>query len=173
MPLPKDYSGQQCSLARALEIVGERWTLLIVRDAFFGVRRFGDFVAHLDIPRAVLAERLGSLTTEGVLSGTEGTHGHTEYVLTGKGLTLWPVVRSLLAWGDEHYSDGGPRRVFQHAADGGAVGGDGTCGTCGQAVPVQDLLVAPGPGLASTPGGPDPVSASLASPHRLLEPVRA
>jgi len=173
MPLPKDYSGQQCSLARALEIVGERWTLLIIRDAFFGVRRFGDFVTHLGIPRAVLAERLSSLAGEGVLSGAEGGHGHTEYVLTSKGLSLWPVVRSLLAWGDDHYSDGGPRRVFQHAADGGAVSGDGTCATCGQAVPVQDLLVAPGPGLASTPASPDPVSAALASPHRLLEPVRA
>ncbi|MGI8452244.1 MAG: winged helix-turn-helix transcriptional regulator [Streptosporangiaceae bacterium] len=173
MPLPKDYTGQQCSLARALETVGERWTLLIVRDAFFGVRRFGDFVTHLGIPRAVLAERLSSLTGEGVLSGTEGGHGHTEYVLTGKGLTLWPVVRSLLAWGDDHYSDGGPRRVFEHAADGGTIGGDGTCPACGQAVPVQDLLVAPGPGLASKPGCPDPVSAALASPHRLVEPVRA
>ena len=59
MPLPKDYAGQHCSLSRALEIVGERWTLLIIRDAFFGVRRFGDFAAHLGIPRAVLAERLG------------------------------------------------------------------------------------------------------------------
>ena len=81
-------------------------------------------------------------------------------------------MRSLLAWGDEHYSDG-PRRVFQHAADGGAVSGDGTCAACGQAVPVPDLLVAPGPGLASRPGEPDPVSAALAAPHRLLEPVRA
>jgi DNA-binding HxlR family transcriptional regulator len=173
MPLPKDYPGQQCSLARALEIVGERWTLLIVRDAFFGVRRFGDFVTHLGIPRAVLAERLASLTAEGVLSGTSGAHGHTEYVLTSKGLTLWPVVRSLLAWGDEHYSDGGPRRVFQHAADGGLAGTDGICAGCGRSVPVQDLLVAPGPGLAIRPGGPDPVSAALASPHRLLAPVRA
>jgi DNA-binding HxlR family transcriptional regulator len=175
MPLPRDYSGQQCSLARALEIVGERWTLLIVRDAFFGVRRFGDFAAHLGIPRAVLAERLASLTGEGVLSGAEGDHGHTEYVLTGKGITLWPVVRSLLAWGDEHYSDGGPRRVFQHAADGGPVNGDGTCATCatcGQAVAVQDLVVAPGPGLATRSGDRDPVSTALASPHRLLEPVR-
>ena len=65
LPLPRDYSGQQCSLARTLEIVGERWTPLIVRDAFFGVRRFGDFVAHLGIPRAVLAERLASLAGEG------------------------------------------------------------------------------------------------------------
>ena len=115
MPLPKDYAGQQCSLSRALEIVGERWTLLIVRDAF----------------------------------------------------------NSLLAWGDEHYSDGGPRRIFHHAADGGAVNGNGTCATCGQAVAVQDLLVAPGPGLASAPGKPDPVSMALASPQRLLAPVRA
>jgi DNA-binding HxlR family transcriptional regulator len=172
MPLPKDYSGQQCSLARALEIVGERWTLLIVRDAFFGVRRFGDFVTHLGIPRAVLAERLSSLTTEGVLFGTSGAHGHTEYVLTSKGLTLWPVVRSLLAWGDEHYSDGGPRRVFRHAADGGLVNSDGTCGACGGTVPVRDLLVAPGPGLASRPAAADPVSLALTASHRLLEPVR-
>jgi DNA-binding HxlR family transcriptional regulator len=172
MPLPKDYSGQQCSLARALEIVGERWTLLIVRDAFFGVRRFGDFVTHLGIPRAVLAERLSSLTTEGVLSGTSGAHGHTEYVLTSKGLTLWPVVHSLLAWGDEHYSDRGPRRVFRHAADGGLVDGGGMCGACGGTVPVQDLLVAPGPGLASSPAAADPVSLALTASHRLLEPVR-
>jgi hypothetical protein len=126
----------------------------------------------LGIPRAVLAERLASLTGEGVLCGTEGTHGHTEYMLTGKGVTLWPVVRSLLAWGDEHYSEGGPRRVFQHAADGGPVGGDGTCAACGQPVPVQDMLVAPGPGLARRPPDADPVSVALASPHRLLEPVR-
>jgi DNA-binding HxlR family transcriptional regulator len=68
MALPNDYAGQACSLARTLEVVGERWTLLIVRDAFYGVRRFGDFAAHLGIPRAVLAERLKSLTAAGVLA---------------------------------------------------------------------------------------------------------
>src|ERR1700684_1700595 len=66
MPLPHDYAIQQCSLARALEVVGERWTLLIVRDAFFGVRRFGDFAHHLRIPRAVLAQRLETLVAHGV-----------------------------------------------------------------------------------------------------------
>ena len=105
-----------------------------------------------------------------MLSGTGGGHRHTEYVLTSKGRTLWPVVRSLLAWGDEHYSESGPRRVFQHAADGGPVGRDGTCSTCGQDVPVQDLLVVPGPGLATRPARTDPASAALAAPHRLLEP---
>src|ERR1700690_1518897 len=94
MALPKDYTGEVCSLARALEVVGERWTLLIVRDAFFGVRRFSDFAAHLKMPRAVLSERLGSLTEAGVLTGVSGAHGHTEYALTSKGLGLWPIVRS-------------------------------------------------------------------------------
>lgn len=172
MPLPKDYASQQCSLARTLEIIGERWTMLIVRDAFFGVRRFGDFVEHLGIPRAVLSERLGSLAEAGVLARTSGAHGHTEYALTGKGLSLWPALRSLVAWGDEHYSEAGPRRIFRHAADGGAVPASGTCGTCGAEVPVEEIVVAPGPGLASGPAGADPVSVAMAAPHRLLEPIR-
>src|SRR4051812_43161199 len=114
MALPKYYAGQQCSLARSLEIVGERWTLLIVRDAFFGVRRFGDFQAHLGMSRAVLTERLEGLLETGVLAETRGTHGYREYVLTDKGVGLWSVVRDLLVWGDEHFSQRGPRRVFQH-----------------------------------------------------------
>src|SRR2546423_15667325 len=65
--LGKDYEGQDCSLARALEVVGERWTLLIVRDAFYGVRRFSDFAAHLDIPRAVLSDRLAGLVEDGLM----------------------------------------------------------------------------------------------------------
>src|SRR6266511_3542177 len=66
--LGKDYTDQDCALARALEVVGERWTLLILRDAFYGVRRFSDFAAHLDIPRAVLAERLRGLVDDGLLA---------------------------------------------------------------------------------------------------------
>src|SRR5580704_654252 len=80
----RDYAGQTCSLSRALEIVGERWSLLIVRDAFLGVRRFGDFAAHLGLPRAVLADRLKSLTDAGVLATADG--GTPGYVLTEKGI---------------------------------------------------------------------------------------
>jgi DNA-binding HxlR family transcriptional regulator len=170
MPLGKDYTGQQCSLARSLEIVGERWTLLILRDAFFGVRRFGDFAAHLGVPRAVLSDRLGALTEAGVLDRIGGGHGHPEYALTSKGQELWPVIRTLLAWGDEHYSDQGPRRVFQHAADDGPVSPAGICEVCGQDIPAVDLVVAPGPGLAA-PSPSDPVSQALRTPHRLLEPI--
>ncbi|HWC78528.1 MAG TPA: helix-turn-helix domain-containing protein [Pseudonocardiaceae bacterium] len=172
MPLPKDYAGQQCSLARTLEIIGERWTMLIVRDAFFGVRRFGDFAEHLGIPRAVLSERLASLAEAGVLSRISGAHGHIEYALTGKGLSLWPALRSLVDWGDEYYSAAGPRRVFRHAADDGTVPASGICGRCGATVPVPELVVAPGPGLAGQPAGRDPVTMAMAAPRRLLEPIR-
>jgi DNA-binding HxlR family transcriptional regulator len=171
MALPKDYTSEACSLARALEVVGERWTLLIVRDAFFGVRRFGDFAEHLGVPRAVLTSRLAALVEAGVLAVVPGAHGRDEYVLTGKGLGLWPAVRSLLAWGDDHYSAAGPRRVFRHAADGGDVAPDGVCPVCGAAPGVADLVVVPGPGLA-VPGRPDPVSTALTAPHRLLEPIK-
>ncbi len=119
MPLPNDYASQSCSVARSLEIVGERWTMLIVRDAFYGVRRFGDFVTHLDIPRAVLAARLKNLVAEGVMVREPGAGGHDEYALTEKGRRLWPVMRELMAWGDQYYAPRGPRRVLTHAADGG------------------------------------------------------
>ncbi len=172
MTLPKEYAGERCSLARALEVVGERWTLLIVRDAFFGVRRFGDFASHLDIPRAVLTSRLAALVEADVLALVPGGHGHDEYALTGKGRDLWPVIRSLLVWGDEHYSAAGPRRVFRHAGDNGDVPPDGVCEACGDAVGSADLVVAPGPGLAAIPAKSDPVSVALNTPHRLLEPLR-
>jgi DNA-binding HxlR family transcriptional regulator len=170
MALPKVYAGQRCSLSRALEIVGERWTLLILRDAFFGVRRFGDFVAHLGVPRAVLTERLEALRDAGVLAETRGSHGYGEYVLTDKGIGLWPVVRDLLAWGDEHYSPQGPRRVFQHSEDAGLLEPDGRCSVCGCLVEPSDLVVLPGPGYDEA--GDDIVSQALTGAHPLLAPVR-
>jgi DNA-binding HxlR family transcriptional regulator len=172
MALPKDYTGDGCSLARALEVVGERWTLLIVRDAFFGVRRFGDFAAHLAIPRAVLTHRLSALVAADVLAVVPGPHGHDEYALTGKGVDLWPVVRSLLAWGDDYYSEQGPRRLFRHVPDDGDVAKDGTCASCGGVPPVGDQVVAPGPGWTPRREQDDLVSTALARPHRLLTPVR-
>jgi DNA-binding HxlR family transcriptional regulator len=172
MALPKDYTGEGCSLARALEVVGERWTLLVVRDAFFGIRRFTDFVAHLDIPRAVLTHRLGTLVAQDVLTIVPGAHGHDEYVLTAKGLDLWPVVRTLMNWGDDYYSVKGPRRLFHHALDGGDVPPDGACADCGDVIPAADLVVAPGPGWAPT-GRTDAATTTLSEPHRLLTSIRA
>jgi hypothetical protein len=134
------------------------------------VRRFGDFAAHLGIPRAVLTERLEALREAGLLAQTLGSHGYREYVLTGKGLSLWPVVRDLLSWGDEYYSANGPRRVFQHVRDAGLIAPDGACATCGSVVPPADLLILPGPGYDGE--GDDVVSQTLTTGHRLLEPIR-
>jgi DNA-binding HxlR family transcriptional regulator len=171
MALPHDYTGQACSLSRTLEVVGERWTLLIVRDAFYGVRRFGDFVAHLGIPRAVLADRLISLQAAGVLVRVAGPGRRDEYELTEKGVALWPVVRSMVAWGDEFYAAGGPRRIFQHADDGAVLDQRGRCTGCGAQVEVSDTVVAPGPGLPSVTNT-DLVTRALVEPHPLLAPLR-
>ena len=95
------------------------------------------------------------------------TRGRSE---TDKGLSLWPVVRDLLSWGDEYYSANGPRRVFQHVRDAGVIGPDGACATCGSVVPPADLLLLPGPGYDGE--GDDVVSKTLTTAHRLLEPIR-
>jgi DNA-binding HxlR family transcriptional regulator len=172
MALPHDYSGQVCSLSRTLEVVGERWTLLIVRDAFYGVRRFSDFVAHLSIPRAVLTDRLKSLTEAGVLVRAAGSGRREEYQLTPKGVALWPAVRTLMAWGDEYYAPTGPRREFRHAADNALIDATGHCTRCDAFVEVADTVVAPGPGLADVTAD-DPVTTALADARPLLQPLRA
>jgi DNA-binding HxlR family transcriptional regulator len=172
MPLPSDYSAQTCSVARSLEVLGERWTLLIVRDAFFGVRRFGDFVAHLDIPRAVLTARLKALVEEGVLARVPGESGRDQYELTEKGTKLWPVVRDLMAWGDEFYAPAGPLRILRHDADDGVLDAHGRCATCGAIVPAAETTMEPGPGFGRGDRRDDAVSRAIARPRRLLEPVR-
>lgn len=102
--LKSDYQGQDCSIARTLEIVGERWTLLIVRDAFRGIRRFDDLQESLGISRNVLAERLARLVDEGVLERVryQERPERFEYVLTAKGRELRVALAALRQWGDNH-----------------------------------------------------------------------
>jgi len=170
MPLGTDYARQDCSMAKALEIVGERWTLLILRDAFWGVRRFTDFQGHLDVSRAVLSARLDSLVADGLMVRT-GT-GHQEYHLTDDGLALWPVLFALGQWGDRRTSPGKPRRLFVHVGCGGRLATNGVCETCGQAPPPAMLEIRPGPGADFTVRD-DPVSVALREPHRVLTPLPA
>jgi DNA-binding HxlR family transcriptional regulator len=172
MPLANDYPRQTCSVARSLEIVGERWTLLIVRDAFYGVRRFGDFATHLDIPRAVLATRLKTLVAEDVLRREPGAGGHDEYALTDKGLRLWPIVRDLMAWGDEFYTAQEGRRVFRHAEDDGLLDATGRCEFCGAVPAVADTVIELGPNFDGRHRRDDAVSRAMWPRHRLLEPIR-
>ena len=108
--LNRTYDDQDCSIARTLEILGERWTLLIVRDIFNGSRRFDQLQDGLGIARNVLATRLGRLIEEGVIEKRayrERPVRH-EYFLTEKGLDLWPVLIAMLAWGDRYATPGRP-----------------------------------------------------------------
>ncbi|MFF0018744.1 winged helix-turn-helix transcriptional regulator [Streptomyces sp. NPDC005374] len=170
MALGKDYATQECSIARALEIVGERWTLLVVRDALYGVRRYNDFLVHLGIPRAVLAARLQMLTEEGILEKRryQESPPRDEYVVTDRGIALWPTMRSLGRWGREHHGEPA-LRTFQHAECGTEIGSYGECPACATVVPVGDVLMIPGPGLDPDPA--DPVSRALLKPKRLLQPL--
>ncbi len=102
MALRGEYDNELCPIARSLEVFGERWTLLIIRDAFYGVVRFTDFRAHLEIPSAVLIERLRLLVAHEIMTTSVGASGRSEYALTRKGELLWPVVWSIMNWGNEH-----------------------------------------------------------------------
>lgn len=171
MALGKDYAGQNCALARALELVGERWTMLIVRDAFYGVRRYKDFHSHVGAPRAVLAERLQTLTDAGVLERRQYQEGPAryEYVLTDAGKRLWPAVHMLSRWGDEFIPyDGGVRRVFVHADCGERLDPVGNCPACKVPVDPDDVEMRPGPGAERDT---DAVGRALLEPRRLLTPV--
>ncbi len=135
--LRNDYDGQVCSVARTLEVIGERWTMLVLRDVFLGLRRFDEIQADLGVARNTLASRLDKLVEEGILQRVpyqERPVRH-EYLLTAKGLDLWPVIVSLMYWGDEHgQPDGGPPVLLRHrGACGGALDAHRTCETCGMA----------------------------------------
>jgi DNA-binding HxlR family transcriptional regulator len=168
--LPREYPAESCPIARSLEIVGERWTLLIMRDAFYGVRRFSDFRSHLGIPKAVLAERLAFLVEEGVLTKVTGSRGRDEYELTAKGLRLWPMIWSLISWGNENYLEKPSRRIYRHVECGGVIGQDRVCQRCAQLPDVGDLVAHP-PRRPRDPSREDPVSKALRQPHRLLQPI--
>jgi DNA-binding HxlR family transcriptional regulator len=151
--LGKTYEGQVCSAARALEVVGERWTMLIVRDAFLGVRRFDDFQRSLGIARNVLQARLGRLVENGILERVryQERPERFEYRLTKKGVDLWPVMVSLLAWGDRHAAPDGPPVVLEHRDCGGRVSDRRICEKCGALLGPRDVEAKRGPALGDAP----------------------
>jgi DNA-binding HxlR family transcriptional regulator len=167
--LGKTYARQDCSIAGALEAVGERWTLLIVRDAFYGVQRFNDFQAHLDIPKAVLSDRLTGLVEDGILARTpDPAHaGRQLYELTQSGRDLWPVIHALLVWGGNHRRSNS--RVLRHAVCGTRLSETGHCDACGVTPGPEDLISERRRGYRPTRD--DPVTQALRAPHRLLEPI--
>jgi DNA-binding HxlR family transcriptional regulator len=132
--LQRGYPDQVCSIARALEVIGERWTLLIVRDAILGIERFEDFQADLGIASNVLTNRLKLLCDERLLARVPDPDrpGRPKYVLTDKGAELGPALIVLMKWGDRHYpTPTGPPRLTVHAGCGGNIGPDLRCERCG------------------------------------------
>jgi DNA-binding HxlR family transcriptional regulator len=152
--LGRTYDNQVCSIARTLEVLGERWTLLIVRDAILGLRRFDDFQRSLGVARNVLTDRLGRLVDAGILDRVpyQDRPARYEYRLTPMGRELGVPVISLMHWGDRHLADpAGPPRLTRHHDCGGSVALALVCDTCGGPIPPAEVDVIPGPG--SSAGG--------------------
>lgn len=131
----EELDQQPCSLARTLSVVGDRWTLLILRDCFLGVRRFDDFEARLGVTRHVLADRLKRLVEAGVLAKVpyQERPRREEYRLTEKGRDLHPAVMALVSWGDRYMAgdEGAPIR-HRHKGCGQVMHGVLVCSECGE-----------------------------------------
>ena len=135
--LGRNYDNQNCSAARALEVVGERWSLLVVRDAIFrGTTKFSEFQRDLGIAPNILTSRLDSFVEAGLMEARRYSdqHDHREYVLTKKGLDLQPVIIALTAWGDRWAAPEGPPVVYKHEECGGRIHQQLRCTGC-DAVP--------------------------------------
>ena len=147
--LGKTYDTQVCSAARALELVGERWSLLIVRDALFaGSTRFNDF-RRLGIATNILASRLDAFVDAGLMR----RHRHSEssesfdYLLTDKGRDLAGVIIALTEWGDRWVAPDGPPILYTHTTCDGPVSHHLRCANCGEVHDTSGVYVRPGPGM--------------------------
>jgi DNA-binding HxlR family transcriptional regulator len=149
--LRADYSGQNCSIARSLEVVGERWTILILREAFLGTYRFDEIQRNLGVARNVLQTRLERLLEAGILKKVpyQERPPRYEYRLTAKGVDLWPVVVALIKWGDRYEAPNGPPVLLIHKDCGGELDDRRRCAECGQDVEAWDVQARPGPGRAA------------------------
>ncbi|MBB6171677.1 DNA-binding HxlR family transcriptional regulator [Nocardiopsis mwathae] len=158
MPQPRD-----CSVARTLEVVGERWSLLVLREVFLGVRRFDRIHEHTGAPRAVLTERLRRLVEAGILRRTEyrdqGARPRNEYELTHAGRELRPVLTALMQWGDRHLAGPeGPPLQLRHADCGGRIS---TTLNCEYGHRIPDT----GEGLRAVPREPAQPGAQMGDPQ--------
>ena len=137
-----------CSIAQCLEVVGDWWSILIVRDVFLGVRRFDELQRRLGIARNVLAQRLDLLVGHEVLARRpyQDNPVRHEYVLTERGRDLWPVLEAMRTWGDRWAAPDGPPVELVHRACGQRTRVVATCAACGGVLDGSDVEVVPGPG---------------------------
>jgi DNA-binding HxlR family transcriptional regulator len=137
-----------CSIAQTLDVVGEWWTLLVVRNIMLGQRRFEAIQADLGIARNILSDRLNTLVTNGVVDRVKYQEQpeRYEYVLTAKGRDLFPVIAALMTWGDTWASPGGPPMVFKHSC-GENARPVVTCSACGEPLDISSVRAKAGPGF--------------------------
>jgi DNA-binding HxlR family transcriptional regulator len=141
----RSFDGQNCSIARALEVIGERWTLLILREVLLGRRRFEEIRRNTGVATNILSDRLRTLVEHDVLERRETEDG-AEYVPTRKALDVNPVLVALLQWGDAYAAPGGPPRVLVHARCGHDAHPALHCAHCEQEIGPGELRVRPGEG---------------------------
>jgi DNA-binding HxlR family transcriptional regulator len=142
------FEDVNCSVAQCLEVVGEWWSLLIVRDAFLGVTRFDDFQARLGISRNTLNQRLNHLVDSGVVKRVpyQDHPPRSEYRLTDKGRDLWHVVTAMRQWGDRWAAPDGPPLRIRHTGCGRVVSAVPVCSHCGEPLDLREVTAIPGPG---------------------------
>jgi DNA-binding HxlR family transcriptional regulator len=151
----QSFTDISCSIARALDVVGQRWTPLILRDLFAGMSRFEDIRRDLGIASNVLAARLEDLERHGVVERRryQSMPVRHEYVLTEKGSDLYPVIATLLAWGDKWLADfDGPPTLTVHADCGHVTTAKTVCAECGGELNADNVIHTPGPGAKTGPG---------------------
>lgn len=147
----EELDQQPCSLARTLAVIGDKWTLLVLRDCFLGVRRFDEFERRLGITRHLLAGRLKKLVEHGVLTKVAYQQRplREEYRLTEKGLDLHPAMLALVSWGDRHMADErGAPVLHVHKGCGKVMHPVTVCSECGETVGARDIRVEAGVGWA-------------------------
>lgn len=145
------YEGIDCSVARTVEQIGERWTFLILRDAFYGIRRFGDFQDSLGIAKNILTTRLTKLVDAGIMykSLYQEHPPRYEYRLTEKGRDLVPILTTLLAWGDKWATDGDDPVKLIHTECGAVMHTKTVCGHCGDPITAFNLGIDPVPPIVT------------------------
>jgi DNA-binding HxlR family transcriptional regulator len=143
---------ETCSIGRAMEILGERWTFLILRECFYGVRRFSDMQRNLGIARNILSGRLQRLVRAGVLERRlyQEEPERFEYKLTPAGRDLYPAIITIMRWGDEHLVDHGPPVVLRHTC-GAEAEPVLVCAHCHEPMDPRDVTPVPGPGARNEP----------------------
>lgn len=144
----RPFDGQNCSIAGALAIIGERWSLLVMREVLLGRRRFQEIKRNTGIASNILADRLQTLVDHGVLERRRYSDQPEayEYVPTRRGLDVNPVLIALMQWGDRHLAANGPPRVPVHTVCGHDAEPRLVCSHCSQPIKAEELRVRPGPG---------------------------